>query len=169
MEFYYECGDQVYKIEVEQNSDTYTVSIGENSYNVSVSSLQKKKMQFTVNGSAFMPRIYANGQQRFVFLQGETYRLKRALRFSTAHDHVEGEILSPIGGKVIKVYISEGDVVEKNNPLLIIESMKMEHKIKAPMKGTVMRLHVGEETIVDMGEVLVDLERDKSTNGQAEW
>jgi hypothetical protein len=32
-----------------------------------------------------------------------------------------------------------------------------------------MRLHVGEDAVVDMGEVLIDLERDKSTNGQAEW
>jgi biotin carboxyl carrier protein len=169
MEFYYECGDQTYKIEVEKNSDTFTVSIGEHSYDVSVSSLQKGKMQIVSNGSAYIPRVYANGQQRFIFFQGETYQLKRALRFSTTHDHVEGEILSPIGGKVIKVYVSEGDVVEKNNPLLIIESMKMEHKIKAPVKGTVMRLHVGEDAVVDMGEVLIDLERDKSTNGQAEW
>jgi len=166
---YYEYGDQIHKVEVEQNSSSYTVRIGDNTYTVSASSLQKGKMQITSDQSTIIPRVYAQGQNRFVFINGETYTLKRAIRFSKTHDHVEGELMSPIGGKIIKVFVSEGDVVEKNDGLLIIESMKMEHKIKAPVKGTVMRLHFGEGSIVDTGEVLIDLERDKSTNGQAEW
>lgn len=169
MELYYEYGSKVHKVTIEQNSDSYTVCIGENTYDVSVSSLERGILQMEANGSTFAPRIYSDGQNRFVFLNGETYRLKRAIRSSSTHDHVEGELISPIGGKIIKVFVSEGDVVEKNDGLLIIESMKMEHKIKAPVKGTVMRLRFGEGAIVDTGEVLIDLERDKSTNGQAEW
>ena len=169
MELYYEYGNKVHKVTIDQNSDTYTVCIGENTYTVSASNFERGIVQMKVNGSMFEPRMYSNGQNRFVFLNGETYRLKRAIRFSSTHDHVEGELISPIGGKIIKVFVSEGDVVEKNDGLLIIESMKMEHKIKAPVKGTVMRLRFGEGAIVDTGEVLIDLERDKSINGQAEW
>jgi biotin carboxyl carrier protein len=77
--------------------------------------------------------------------------------------------MSPIGGKIVKVFVSAGDIVDKNQELLIIESMKMEHRVKAPMKGTVMKLRYSEGAIVDTGEVLVDMERDKSTNGQGEW
>lgn len=169
MELYYEHKNNMYKIQVEKRSDTWEISIGDHVYHVSASDVGNGQLHIKANNLVFRPRIYCNGQKRFVFLDGDTYYLKRAIRFSTAHDHVEGEIISPIGGKVIKVFVSEGDIVEKHQDLLIIESMKMEHRVKAPMRGTVMRLQHGEGAIIDTGEVLVDIERDKSTNGQAEW
>jgi len=169
VELYYEHKNNMHKIQVEQKSDTWEIQIGDNLYKVSASDLGNGKLHIKTNNLVFRTRIFCNGQKRFVFLDGNTYCLKRAIRFSTVHDHVEGEILSPIGGKIIKVFVSEGDIVNKHEDLLIIESMKMEHKVKAPMKGTVMRLQHGEGAIVDTGEVLVDIERDKSTNGQAEW
>lgn len=169
MELYYEHKNEMYKVDVEQKSDTWEIHINGKAYQVYASELRDGRILARVNDSVHRPRVFCNGQKRFVFLNGETYCLKRAVRFSTAHDHVEGEILSPIGGKIVKVFVAEGDIVEKNQDLLIIESMKMEHKVKSPVKGTVMRLRYGEGIIVDTNEVLVDIERDKSTNGQAVW
>jgi biotin carboxyl carrier protein len=169
LELYYEHKNSVYKVDVEQKSEDWEIQIQDRVYEVAASELGTGQIQITANGLPFHPRVFCNGQKRFIFFNGETYCLKRTLRLSTAHDHVEGEILSPIGGKIVKVFVSEGDIVNKNENLLIIESMKMEHRVKAPMKGTVMRLSYGEGAIVDTGEVLVDMERDKSTNGQAEW
>lgn len=169
MELYYEHKDAVHKIQVEQKSDTWEMQIGDKVYHVSVTDLGNGRISVIANGFAFRPRTYCNGQKRFVFLNGETYCLKRAVRDSIVHDHVEGEIMSPIGGKVVRVFVSAGDIVNKNADLLIIESMKMEHRVKSPVKGTVMKVRYGEGAIVDTGEVLIDIERDKSTNGQAEW
>lgn len=169
MELYYEHKNSMHKIQVEQKADTWEIQINGNVYLVSASDLGNGKIRVTANDLIFRPRIYCNGQKRFVFLDGETYCFKRAVQFSTAHDHVEGEILSPIGGKIVKTFVSAGDIVEKHQDLLIIESMKMEHRIKAPIKGTVMKVRYSEGAIVDTGEVLVDMERDKSTDRQAEW
>ncbi len=169
MELYYEHKNSMYKVNVEQRSDTWEIHINDRVYQVSASELKDGRIHVTANDLVFRPWVYCNGQTRFIFLDGETYRLKRAVRFSTTHDHVEGEILSPIGGKIVKVFVGEGDIVQKKQDLLIIESMKMEHRVKSPVKGTVMRLSYGEGAIVDTNEVLVDIERDKSTNGQGEW
>jgi biotin carboxyl carrier protein len=169
MELYYEHGTSTYKIEVEQQPDFWEVHINDRVYQVSASELGGGQIQVIANGLPFHPRVFCSGRNRFIFFDGETYQLKRAIHAAASHDHVEGEILSPIGGKIVKIFVSEGDIVDKNENLLIIESMKMEHRVKAPMKGTVMRLRYGEDAIVDTGEVLVDMERDKSTNGQAEW
>lgn len=169
MELYYEHKNDMYKIQIEQKADTWEIQVNDTVYSVSASDLGNGKIHITANELAFRPRIYCNGQKRFVFLDGETYCFKRAVRFATAHDHVEGEIMSPIGGKIVKTFVSAGDIVEKHQDLLIIESMKMEHKVKAPMKGTVMKVRYSEGAIVDTGEVLVDMERDKSTDRQAEW
>jgi biotin carboxyl carrier protein len=169
MEMYYEHKNTVHKVEVEQQSDTWEIRIEDQVYNVSASQLGEAHFQVSVDTALFQPRVFCSGQKRFVFYNGETYCLKRAIRSSHTHDHVEGEIISPIGGKIVKVFASEGDIVERGDNLVIIESMKMEHRVKAPMKGTVMRLRYGEGAIVDTGEVLVDMEPDKTANGQAEW
>lgn len=169
MELQYEYKNELYKVQVEHASDAFQISIGDRTYQVSASELKEGLLHVTANNHFFSPRIFLSGQNRFIFLNGETYCLKRSHHPSAAHAHVEGEIISPIGGKVVRVFVSEGDLVEKNQDLLIIESMKMEHKVKSPVKGVVMRVRYREGAVVDTNEVLLDVERDKTTNGQAEW
>ena len=54
-----------------------------------------------------------------------------------AHD---GDILSPMPGKVIAVEVSQGQAVTKGQKLLTLEAMKMEHTLVAPFDGTVAEL-----------------------------
>jgi 3-methylcrotonyl-CoA carboxylase alpha subunit len=55
----------------------------------------------------------------------------------SAHD---GDILSPMPGKIIAVEVSEGQTVTKGQKLLTLEAMKMEHTLTAPFDGTVTEL-----------------------------
>ncbi len=54
-----------------------------------------------------------------------------------AHD---GDILSPMPGKIIAVEVTEGQSVTKGQKLLTLEAMKMEHSLTAPFDGTVAEL-----------------------------
>ena len=167
MELHFEIGKEVHRVQLESKSGSWEVRIGDKLYEVSMSRMENGKIMINANGVPFYSKIVSSGQKRFVFLNGETYLLKRTAK-SVTHDHVEGEILSPIGGKLVKIFVTEGDVVEENQELLIIESMKMEYRITAPFKATVMRIQHGEGVVVDTGEVLIDLER-IDIKGQAEW
>jgi 3-methylcrotonyl-CoA carboxylase alpha subunit len=55
----------------------------------------------------------------------------------SAHD---GDILSPMPGKIIAVEVAAGDSVTKGQKLLTLEAMKMEHTLVAPFDGTVGEL-----------------------------
>lgn len=55
----------------------------------------------------------------------------------SAHD---GDILSPMPGKVIAVEVSQGQAVTKGQKLLTLEAMKMEHTLTAPFDGVVAEL-----------------------------
>jgi 3-methylcrotonyl-CoA carboxylase alpha subunit len=75
--------------------------------------------------------------------------------------HVEtegGRLTAPMPGKVIAVSVKAGDVVERGQPLLVMEAMKMEHTIGAPTAGTVREVFysVGEQ--VQEGAQLISLE-----------
>jgi len=68
------------------------------------------------------------------------------------------EVLSEITGTVWKVLVKEGDKVGEDDPLLIIESMKMEIPLTAPEDAVVKEVRLGEGAAVVEGEVAIVLE-----------
>ncbi|MFN0145865.1 MAG: acetyl/propionyl/methylcrotonyl-CoA carboxylase subunit alpha, partial [Dehalococcoidia bacterium] len=66
-------------------------------------------------------------------------------------------ITSPLPGTVASLAVSEGDVVEAGQLLLLLEAMKMEHRITATASGTVKRVAVRERDQVREGDLLVEL------------
>ncbi|MBO9352975.1 biotin/lipoyl-binding carrier protein [Bordetella petrii] len=66
-------------------------------------------------------------------------------------------IASDITGTVWKILVQPGDTVEEDDPLLIMESMKMEIPVMAPEAGTVERVCVSEGQSVSEGELVAVL------------
>ncbi len=67
------------------------------------------------------------------------------------------EVRSEISGVVCKVVVQAGDVVAEFDPLVLVESMKMEIPVAAPKAGTVTAVHVAEGARVGEGDVTVTL------------
>ena len=53
-----------------------------------------------------------------------------------------GTVRAPMHGKVVAVFVSEGQPVEKGQRLAIVEAMKMEHALVAPRAGVVAEVSV---------------------------
>jgi 3-methylcrotonyl-CoA carboxylase alpha subunit len=70
---------------------------------------------------------------------------------------VSGDIRSPMPGKVIDLFVSPGDTVEKGQKLLILSAMKIEHTIKAPRAGTVASVHATVDAQVADKMLLVEI------------
>jgi biotin carboxyl carrier protein len=68
------------------------------------------------------------------------------------------EVESQITGSVWKIEVSVGDVVEEEDVLLVIESMKMEIPVEAPEAGRVGEIRVEQGQAIEEGDVLVVLE-----------
>jgi propionyl-CoA carboxylase alpha chain len=73
-------------------------------------------------------------------------------------DEIAGGLVAPMPGAVLATEVSDGDAVTKGDLLLILEAMKMEHRITAPMDGIVAKLHVSAGDQVSNGQLLVTLE-----------
>ncbi len=67
----------------------------------------------------------------------------------------QGEIVSPMPGKVIKVNVKEGNAVRKGDVLLVVEAMKMENNIVAPVDGKVEKVKVKTGDMVEGSTELV--------------
>ncbi len=66
-----------------------------------------------------------------------------------------GTVVAPMPGKILELKTSVGDVVERGDPLLVMEAMKMEQTITAPKDGTIAQLDVKPGDQVADGTILV--------------
>lgn len=60
-----------------------------------------------------------------------------------------------ISAKVLEWLVAEGDWVERNTPLVELETSKSAVEIPSPQTGRVARLHVGEDDELSVGDPLV--------------
>ncbi len=67
------------------------------------------------------------------------------------------EIMAPMPGKIVKILVSEGQQVERNQGLLVIEAMKMQNELRAPRAGRVDRVYIAEGRGVETGARLLRL------------
>jgi biotin carboxyl carrier protein len=65
------------------------------------------------------------------------------------------ELRAPLSGKVWKVECKVGDQVQKDDPVVILEAMKMETELFAPASGVVQELRVKAGDAVDEDAVLL--------------
>jgi biotin carboxyl carrier protein len=67
------------------------------------------------------------------------------------------EINAPMVGKVVKILVQEGQQVSEDEPVLMLEAMKVEMPVVAPEDGTVSAIKVKEGDTVEGDQVLVEL------------
>jgi hypothetical protein len=65
------------------------------------------------------------------------------------------KIKSQMPGKILKVLVKAGDSVQKDQPLLVMEAMKMENEIRAPQAGEIAEVKVAEGQTVETGAALI--------------
>ncbi|BBM19393.1 acetyl-CoA carboxylase biotin carboxyl carrier protein subunit [Enterococcus malodoratus] len=66
-------------------------------------------------------------------------------------------ITAPMPGTILKILVAPGSPVKENQPLMILEAMKMENEIVAGKAGTVSALHVKEGDVINPGEALITI------------
>ena len=68
------------------------------------------------------------------------------------------KVNSEIAGQVWKVTAAQGTSMDADEPIIILESMKMEIPVEAPCAGTIKEILVSEEDAVDEDQVLATIE-----------
>ena len=69
-------------------------------------------------------------------------------------------ITAPMPGKIIALNVAAGDSVSKDDPLVVMEAMKMEQTLTAPRDGIIAEIGAGVGELVTDGAILVQLEEE---------
>ncbi|WP_107994849.1 acetyl-CoA carboxylase biotin carboxyl carrier protein subunit [Trichococcus paludicola] len=64
---------------------------------------------------------------------------------------------SPMPGTILRVLVNIGDEVKENQPLMILEAMKMENEVVANHAGKVAGIHVNQGQVVNAGDALITI------------
>ncbi|AJA49642.1 pyruvate carboxylase [Clostridium pasteurianum DSM 525 = ATCC 6013] len=126
------------------------------------------------NGKVYMIKLQeigktdVEGNKRLVFeIDGNRREIKikdknsktsvETLSTKMADESNQLEVGAPIPGTILKILVSEGEEVKENQPLMIVEAMKMETRVSAAVSGTVKSINVTEGQQVKAGELLIEL------------
>ncbi|MEM6683789.1 MAG: biotin carboxylase N-terminal domain-containing protein [Pseudomonadota bacterium] len=69
----------------------------------------------------------------------------------------QGAVTAPMPGNVLSIAVSKRETVEAGQSLMVLEAMKMEHRIVAPKAGLVKVLHVSAGAQVKDGDILIEI------------
>ncbi len=98
-----------------------------------------------------------NGNRRVIKIKDKDVTVNSHNSVLYANESDPLEIGANIPGNIIKVLVKEGDKVEANQPIAVIEAMKMETNILAIAAGTVEKIYVSEGQQVKAGEMVAKL------------
>ncbi len=96
-----------------------------------------------------------NGQIRAVQIRDLSVKPTKAVNRKAVDPN---EIGTSLQGKLSAILVKEGQEVENNAPLFVIEAMKMETTITAPQAGKVKKVHLHEGELVDQGDLVIEME-----------
>jgi acetyl/propionyl-CoA carboxylase alpha subunit len=128
---------------------------------IQVERLGDGRVRVTDESGSHLAWVTAEGRRVFVTMDGRDYVFETGgpgLRRAQAHEAASGEVAMPMPGLVITDTVKEGDRVQRGQPLIVVEAMKMEHTLRAPKDGTVRRLAAGPDKRFEGGVVLLEVE-----------
>lgn len=140
------------------HSDVWEVSVGNNLHNYQAtkddSRLHIKTDDFVASYPYFENQDYAwylnnNGLIKITKVKDDLG--------SVGDEHHAGDILAPMNGTIVTMKVHKGQNVEKDDLLVVVEAMKMEHSLRAPFDGIVSDCFGKAGELVDGGSVLVSL------------
>ncbi len=131
---------------VQINRGSYSILHDHKSYNVELIPLEGvKKYNVNTTKKSFEIEII-DAESKYLASRRE------------ADDEADAVISSPIPGKVVKLYVKEGDQVEAGQTLVVISAMKMESEFKASGAGVVTAVDVSEGESVDGRQPIIHID-----------
>lgn len=168
MKYFAKTSEQEYVIDVRNSDDGTSVLLGDRPVEVELKKIDTQSFfSMLLDGRSyqiFVERrdgdyeVTVNGRKHIVALEDEKSRMVRKVIKADAGSQGAVELKSPMPGLVVKVNVEEGQEVERNDSLLIIEAMKMENEIRATSSGVVKKIFKKDGDSVEKDAVLMVIE-----------
>jgi len=134
----------------------YRVNIGGETYDVEVEDARVRPVVARIGDETFLVDVEADGNVDRQLSTAPAAATK-AQRVTPPMPAQRGKdtLPAPLPGVVTAVAVVAGQAVERGDPILTIEAMKMFNVIRSPRAGTIAAVHVVDKAQVSQGDILV--------------
>lgn len=154
-------GEQEYNFEIEPDNSGYLVKLGKTTHQFKVIYQSQTHWTLLVDDSQVL-QVDALFKQdncqlniRNIPYHLEVFDPKRRMVSQADSAGSGGLIQAPMPGKIVEVLVESGTQVEKGQPLVVIEAMKMQNELPAPLTGVVQEVTVKAGDAVEADQKLV--------------
>lgn len=164
MKYFATIGENEYEVTIENdqvfiNGDLIDINLEKSGGTELYSVLYNGQSHELIIGSDRSTYSVTMGAEQFdVTVEDERSRRLNAGRKMADLPQGEFAVVAPIPGLVIKVLVAAGDEVADQQPLVLLEAMKMENEIRAPRAGIIKKIEVEPSQQVEQNTALVILE-----------
>ena len=156
--------DRECEIKLTQTTEQdFTLSLNGQAPLTVVAQLTGSLLSLTIEGRRSECQVIAIEQDYHVYLEGKHTLVERILPdLGEAHDDEHSGYEAPMNGTLIAIEVAPGETVKKDQTLVIMEAMKMEHTIRAHADGVVDAIYFGVGDLVAAHDILLDLSESAS-------
>ncbi len=133
-------------LQLERKEHEIILSVQGKFWNVSLGSKNRDQVELFLNGEAYL-FSWTNRRNAEFLNEGSSGKKLH-------------EIRAVMPGRVARIFVKPGDSVSMNQPLLVLEAMKMENEIQSPRTGTIQSVEVREGSSVETNGLLLRFESD---------
>ncbi|MBQ4847771.1 acetyl/propionyl/methylcrotonyl-CoA carboxylase subunit alpha [Pseudoalteromonas sp. MMG005] len=117
--------------------------------------LLNNQLTAQINGKQYTASVLITEDAITVMYGAIAHRFElKSKHFISEHEHEAAPLAAPLNGTVVKHLQKVGSQVEKGDPVVIIEAMKMEYTLNAPFTGTLSSYCFDEGELVSHGAML---------------
>jgi biotin carboxyl carrier protein len=102
--------------------------------------------------------VKVNNNTYEVVISDELDEIIKNMGIERGKNKVVNAIKAPMPGLILEISVAVGQTVKENDPLLILEAMKMENSFLSPRDGIIKAIAVEVGNAVDKGQLLVEFE-----------
>ena len=121
---------------------------------VLISLIQKSEPDENGNVNVFFK---VNGQMRNALIKDNSIKVSK-VENKKAESSNKKQVGAPLQGLLSNILINSGDKVKENQPLFIIEAMKMETTVTAVSSGVIKKVELEAGTLVDANDLVLELQ-----------
>ena len=136
-------GEKSFDVKIRKTGDNFTILVGDEEYSGTYSKTLDGGINVKLGNSNSICYSEKNHDEIYAFANGKNYFFKHSrVRFDSTEQEETSEdrVLSPITGKLLDSKASKGSLVSKGDVVLVLEAMKMEHRLTAPRDGTISKM-----------------------------
>lgn len=159
-----------YKVDVIETRNSWKISIQKEKeawthYDISKQDYKRSESYFSFlfKGASYLMDVVGKDTEYLVFTRNSFRTVKIFNDEMLLHESLkrgggfggDRELRSGMPGKIIEIFVKEGETVTANKPLLIMEAMKMENEMRASADAVVKEICVKQGDSVESGQVLI--------------